>query len=542
MSDDDAWDAFGSDSDEEGESMDIPRNDAAAMTTPDVDTAQAITTHLVQVFVHHNPQIPLTGRKVLVVGTENAGLIGLGGVMVDCLKFRNIQTYTCNLGNDNATPRKVNNNNSATQDEGEDTDPLKMDAIICLECADPNGFAMINRLLCPGGTLLLDERLDPISPILQDVLYEFDPNLNTIFRGHSVVARQKKLVAVHVENTCPWLPPSHSVKEEEVRLQKATVPLSAEETISSQLSTPSITKAVLALQQYGYCILPQLLDKSECQKWGQAVLDSVHDAAKILKERDHVDIYHPHSSQSEPQSYKELSMREDLRMDIRQGPGLWKIREEKGDVKGNESVVIKATDRDYANEIFLRGQPSILEILRRTMNPHDSQDTLWKGNMGRWNFGGSGADGSFQELRLSPVGGIVSLPGAADQALHADTPHLFENIPDLPAHYINVFAPCTEFDEKVGGTAFVHGSHNLEFTTKYCGDDGVENSKVFPFLVRPKLNVGDVVFFDCRVLHFGLANASMDVERCICYTNTWQNWFHDAKNWDNNRAIFEYER
>ncbi|KAL3929291.1 MAG: hypothetical protein SGARI_004794 [Bacillariaceae sp.] len=162
--------------------------------------------------------------------------------------------------------------------------------------------------------------------------------------------------------------------------------------------------------------------------------------------------------------------------------------------------------------------------------------------MGRWNFGGSGADGSYQDLRLSPVGGIVSLPGAADQALHADTPHLFESIPDLPAHYINVFAPCTEFDDEVGGTAFIHGSHNLEFTATYCGDNdgmGGDNSRVYPFLVRPKLNMGDVVLFDCRILHFGLANTSDTVERCICYTNTWQNWFHDAKNWDQNRAIFD---
>jgi ectoine hydroxylase-related dioxygenase (phytanoyl-CoA dioxygenase family) len=96
----------------------------------------------------------------------------------------------------------------------------------------------------------------------------------------------------------------------------------------------------------------------------------------------------------------------------------------------------------------------------------------------------------------------------------------------------------------VGGTAFIHGSHNLAFTARYCGGrgdggSGGGTSKVYPYLVRPSLTVGDVVLFDCRILHFGLANTSTTVERCICYTNTWHNWFHDAKNWDMNRSIFE---
>ena len=141
------------------------------------------------------------------------------------------------------------------------------------------------------------------------------------------------------------------------------------------------------------------------------------------------------------------------------------------------------------------------------------------------------------------MGGIVSFPGAAEQAIHADTPHLFEHIADLPAHYINIFAPGTAFDDKVGGTAFVHGSHNLEFTAKYYGDDdddgsSTDNTKIYPYLVRPCLTLGDVVLFDCRILHFGLANTSNSIERVMLYTNTTQAWFHDPKNWDDKKAIF----
>jgi len=153
---------------------------------------------------------------------------------------------------------------------------------------------------------------------------------------------------------------------------------------------------------------------------------------------------------------------------------------------------------------------------------------------------------------------LFSLPGSADQNLHADTPHLFEHLStNLPAHYINVFAPCTDFHESVGGTALIHGSHQLAFTAKHystrsqdrttttgssssssSSSSNTNPSSLYSYLVRPKLEVGDVLLFDCRILHFGLANTSKTIERCVCYINTWHDWFHDHKNWDNNRSIF----
>jgi len=41
---------------------------------------------------------------------------------------------------------------------------------------------------------------------------------------------------------------------------------------------------------------------------------------------------------------------------------------------------------------------SVLAIVKATFNPRD--DTLSKGNFGRWNFGGSGPDESPQPFRL----------------------------------------------------------------------------------------------------------------------------------------------
>ena len=170
---------------------------------------------------------------------------------------------------------------------------------------------------------------------------------------------------------------------------------------------------------------------------------------------------------------------------------------------------------------------------------------LFKGNFGRYNFDGGGPDGSFQDLRVGPVGGIVSLPGAADQALHADTPHLFEHISCMPAHYINAFTPGCPSHDRVGQTALIHTSHCLDFTARYCApDDENENQQqqqeqLWKHLVRPRLELGDVLLFDCRILHFGLANyASSNVERPLLYTNMTMHWFHDPKNWDDQRSIF----
>jgi hypothetical protein len=137
---------------------------------------------------------------------------------------------------------------------------------------------------------------------------------------------------------------------------------------------------------------------------------------------------------------------------------------------------------------------------------------------------GTGPDGSFQPLRIGPMGGILSLPGAADQAIHADTPHLFEHIDCLPAHYINAFCLGREVtmsrdgSTELGGTAFVHGSHRLSYTAA-VGD--LSAHLVLDQLVRPSLNLGDVVLFDCRVLHFGLANTSptLDVQCCTSTTH-----------------------
>ena len=183
---------------------------------------------------------------------------------------------------------------------------------------------------------------------------------------------------------------------------------------------------------------------------------------------------------------------------------------------------------------------------------------------------------------LNNIGSVISCPGAGDQAIHADTPHLFEHVDCLPCHYANVFTPGykisndpittamivkNEFDKdgiwtgnsSMGGTALVQGSHQLSVSAMLLSEDELNNNNHNSVLsqremlqlrtIRPALDAGDVVIFDNRTLHYGLANTSeRDTgvkggksnvgRRPMLYLNVTQSWFHDPKNWDDRESIF----
>jgi hypothetical protein len=346
-------------------------------------------------------------------------------------------------------------------------------------------------------------------------------------------------------------------------LEEATVTRTAKElSEESSLSEHQHAQAVTALQKYGYCVLRQVLDPIKCCRWGDAVLADLDQVSSILLEQHEIDLRHPQESKCDPQSYRELAMREDLRMDLRDGPHLRKLRRTEHEHYALWGLPDDTPDHAPAvtltrgsKDSCLRFHVDLLEIVKRTMNPTDP--ALFLGNFGRYNFEGSGPDGSPTPLRIGPMGGIVSLPGGADQAIHADTPHLFETIDCLPAHYINAFAlgrkgegecdtdGCFTGSTSVGGTAFVHGSHHLSFTAGLADDSTLSvaaHPMVLKNLVRPSLQLGDVLLFDCRVLHFGLANTSNTVERPMLYVNMTQSWFHDPKNWDDRQPIFSEQQ
>jgi len=412
------------------------------------------------------------------------------------------------------------------------------------------------------------------------------------------------------------------------------------------LTDANVRRATNILRRHGVVVLRGLLHPAQTVPWGYAVLRDFEEARERLKGHPTrpVDLMNPHRAAAagggddddeleaafEPLSYKELAMREDLRVDLRSGPEMERIRRaqngtakrsmtDRGSGGGGGGVISSFSGNDDSNDHdddegpsmiradtvgtldSWRFHPSLLAILRALFNPRDA--SLSKGNFGRWNFGGSGPDGSAQPFRLGQVGSVLSCPGSGDQAMHADTPHLFEDVDCLACHYCNVFAPgyevmadnddedrdnndddgsnkCyrNEFDRDgtwtgnstMGGTAFVHGSHRLSVSSRLLADDddgdaemtydnaddgtSLRRRMLHLRTFRPALEAGDVLLFDCRTVHYGLANTSRGAccdgdnggsgnvhagRRPMLYLNVTQSWFHDPKNWDDREKIFE---
>ena len=376
------------------------------------------------------------------------------------------------------------------------------------------------------------------------------------------------------------------------------------------LTEENIKRASEMLQKYGLVIIKGLLPPSQTVPWGNAVLNDFNSAVTRLKYHPTrpVDLMNPRTTTEiseemedafEPLSYKEMAMREDLRVDLRSGPEMEKLRMSENNLAVRSMMAESSTSKNVHHDAGAsndgptiihadatgtvdswRFHPSILAVIKRVFNPRKGT-ALSKGNFGRWNFGGSGPDGSPQPFRLGQIGSVISCPGSGDQAIHADTPHLFEHEDCLPCHYLNVFTPGyhvvdDQTDDSVdhefidgiwtgnstmGGTALVYGSHKLSVSAQLLSEEDAGGMKddndaaasstrkkmLWLRTLRPALEAGDVLLFDCRIIHYGLGNTSKgdklgrDVNagrRPMLYVNATQSWFHDPKNWDDREKIF----
>jgi hypothetical protein len=576
----DVWDVFGNDDDDESDV--VEKGGALTSSIPKAEIIQALVRH----WRILDPTLPISHRHICVLvvdknkstdhndiknrNNEHSSWIdGLQSQSVTHVHLRNI--CLDHDGDEQLGAEKECNGFDACimdfklDDNGDDV-PLLNDAQVhCIA-------KRIRSLLVPRGCWIYNTTCAarPMGSLLSPKVWK--PNPEIIGKGTATsadavagwVLHQTRCVQIAHE-TCPWRmsrstsSSSTQMEHEFALLELVTTCLSVHERVSGRLTAHHRRRAVHALDEYGYCILTGLLhsQRKQCLAWGDAVLEDLHQAAKVLKQSQGIDLYNPGNSTREPQAYRELSMREDLRLDLRDGPALARIRQgggaehTKNAARINHPILVPSTTAEIPGD-FLRGHAEILEIIRTAMNPTSSSG-LAKGNFGRYNFDGRGP-GQFQDLRVGIVGGIVSLPGAADQAIHADTPHLFENGVHLPPHYINVFTPgYGSLDDKddfettvmgVGPTAFVHGSHRLDFVARHMLDGGNDTStslfdpQIWEYLVRPRPNLGDVVMFDCRILHFGLSNTHQSLERTMLYANMTMHWFHDPKNWDDWQSLF----
>jgi len=586
--DEDPWGAFGSDDDDDDD--EDPSSAATAATNaghqqePENATAsssdnttvsifgQALAAKLTQLCLRSDSRIPLEQRRIGVIeavvsaaGTKEARQDDSRMTQMEqvrgALESRGFQVVE--LREDDGDGDERLQRNCALVD-------AMVVVVVAVPAAKETAMAssddlaaarkIATRRVVPGGNLLLllterecvgsPRRNGDDAPICDDstwdpVVWEtvaLDEKVADGSRAFAMTHFRRRGCRAQSNKVCPWLPSSRSLCfAEACRLKEACVPLSVQERESNVLTPTSIERAVQKLSEYGYCVLSGFVDAGLCRKWGDAVVADFDAAAdRLLRRADRsVDLYRPLDSKNEPEAYRELSCREDLRADVRDGPALRKLVRE------------SSSSSSSSNDCMVLKHPQLLEIVARAMNPPPEDPSLRKGNIGRYNFvqveninTSNDADSFGSKVAFGKMGGIVSLPGAGDQAIHSDTPHLFESACcHLPPHYVNAFTPGRASEDDVGQTALVHGSHVLRVAARLLKDDDRADSDHdklwWSQLVRPRLEPGDVILFDCRILHFGLANLSSHAKRPVIYANMTQPWFQDPKNWENERPIFE---
>ena len=272
-----------------------------------------------------------------------------------------------------------------------------------------------------------------------------------------------------------------------------------------------VDRAARVLRKEGVVILPGLLDAADADALCQDALDDFERCRQELVKKGKGDL----AAAQQQHNYRELAMREDLRCDLRGTPSL---TSEEGVERRNR----------------LRQNEAIREICRRAATAPPSQHR--EGNYGLWNFDLGGPGAPKKALDAGAIGSVIALPGCAEQALHADAPHIYDGV-HLPGHYYNCFLYGGEAsnEPKAGQTGFVPGSHVCEACTALVKD---APRNVAAGIVRPRLASGDALIFDARILHFGLPNRSTK-RRAIVYCNHTEYWFRDPKNWDDRVSVFD---
>lgn len=470
-------------------------------------------------------------------------------------------------------------------DENPSSSNQKYDAVVLLSAGmDQKLQRVMSDHLVAGGSALLHVDSGVDCTALFDPYYWVTDEQhlqNVVGKDQgTIVMLRKRAVLCNETGAIYWTRNVRRLAEERRLLELVSVPISVAEQLAGVLSDASHARAVNNMLEYGVCIFPGMFDRGECQEWGKKAMDDMKLLLGLLKTKKNIDLLHPETVDGKHvkvDNFHELSMREALRCDIRNVPNL-KAKLESLDYNTNEwpsyhKVNNKSCAKNPSSLTIppsknVRFHPGLLSVLHDSMNPKAPDPTDEMGNWGRWNFEGPGPEAP-NPIRIGRPGFIFSFPGCSDQTIHADTPHVFVH-EHLPPHYINLFLGTHEnarnltkellVDESkprepnnllkgfpVTMTSFVVGSQKLKTSAKIMNQEGGQE-ELEARLIRPQLDVGDALLFDCRILHFGLANESdiksekgeearTDAWRPMMYINYHHTWFHDPKNWNDAEKI-----
>jgi hypothetical protein len=463
------------------------------------------------------------------------------------------------------------------------------------DCAElKTTVQLIYDALLPGAHFyfVVNNNISP-QAILDDYYWNTaDLQQSAIEDSMTLLTLRKRCVLCNETAVVYWTNNIERLARERYWIEQVSIPVSHAERETGILSELNHQKALTALTKYGVVIFPKLFNAKKAKEWGDAAIQDMQDLITRLRKKKSIDLLNPYIDKEENsgkimENFYELSMREALRCDIRNVPNLrrmhesyqydspyeWPVYQPVRDASKSIELLHDNSKKASASENF-RYHPSILSVLHESMNPPNPVPGVEKGNWGRWNFEGPGPEAPVP-LKVGIPGTIFSFPGCADQTIHADTSHLFVHS-TLPPHYVNLFVATTEntvaytktaevtFDPAdendallhpnkspgtlhgfpIGMTSFVVGSQDLAITKEIMtGEEG--QVLLEDRLIRPQLTIGDALLFDCRILHFGLANQllekkdSVDGWRPLLYVNYHHTWFHDPKNWNDKERLFE---
>ena len=140
-----------------------------------------------------------------------------------------------------------------------------------------------------------------------------------------------------------------------------------------------------------------------------------------------------------------------------------------------------------------------------------------------------------EDAVLRRRGLVVGLPGASDQAYHADAPRVPPEVwtehesaaRTQPAHSLVVFLPLCDLNEENGPTAFLPGSHQRWTADALEAESSAPGSSTAGAPAILDVDAGDAIIFDSRTQHAGGANRSA-AARPILYLVFARPWFDEA--------------
>jgi hypothetical protein len=178
---------------------------------------------------------------------------------------------------------------------------------------------------------------------------------------------------------------------------------------------------------------------------------------------------------------------------------------------GFREIVMRSPGR-YEISLLYSTAPDCLESLKQILSPIvppllEATD---------WN-----------EVSICNLSLVISTPGSSEQGWHADGGHV--NLQKhLPCHVMNVFVPLHDLTFAMGPTEIRPGTH---FHTRNLAPMMLAAAcrKTLRRPVAPILATGDILIFDYRVLHRGLANKTMQNRNFLVLTVA-KPWFKDILN------------